>query len=959
MIRLVSTSFCNLSVLFFALAISIPTRAQEPMDFGETVAPLLEQHCLRCHNGVRREGDLSLETDKDVRELGYLVPGDVEGSYLFELIAPPPSGERPAMPKEGEPLSEEQVRIVRRWIEEGAHWPDGLRLQQRSKADSSWWSLQPLASVTPPMPPDAPAAWKVSPIDRFIYAALAEKGLHPRERADRRTLIRRVTYDVTGLPPTLDEIEAFVSDSAPDAWQRVVDRLLASPRYGEHWARHWFDVIRFGESRGFERNEIINNLWPFRDYVIGSLNNDKPFDELVREHLAGDVFGAGDPDREVGTAFLVAGPYDDVGNQDPKQAAQIRANTIDEMVRATSEAFLGLTIGCARCHDHKFDPLTQQDYYAMYATFAGVHHGERAVATEEQRREREARLAPLQAQRKEYDDRLKRIEKAIDEQAAQSAEQWQAEWHRPPVSRKETVEEFVPVKARYVRLVVEGGETNPTSRRGYHIDEFEVWSADQPPRNVALAANGATASGASRVAEDFMDAYSPSLTIDGRFGARWIATGDRLTITLSESEVISRVVFSSDRPGEAGSHPIASFVSEYRIEVSTDGQQWHEVASSHNRQPINDAHRRHRLRQLSMTDAQRSELAAVRRKLQELDRQINDVPALPSWWVGTFSTPPPCAVFIGGDPQRRGPEAVPASPEALQNVTQPYKLPADAPEGDRRLALARWIVAPDNPLTPRVLANRLWHYHFGTGIVDTPSDFGYMGGRPSHPELLDWLARQVHASDWRWKPIHRMILLSETYCQASSFDDDAAAIDANSRLLWRYPPRRLTAEEIRDSMLFVAGRLDRTMGGPGFRLYRYIQDNVATYIPRADAGADTFRRAVYHQNARSAHVDLLTDFDCPDPAFMAPRRVMTTTPLQALTLMNHSFTVAMAKSFSERVEREAGSQATDQVIRAFYLAYGRPPDDEELGAATDLLRRWGLPALARVLFNSNEFLFVP
>jgi hypothetical protein len=284
----------------------------------------------------------------------------------------------------------------------------------------------------------------------------------------------------------------------------------------------------------------------------------------------------------------------------------------------------------------------------------------------------------------------------------------------------------------------------------------------------------------------------------------------------------------------------------------------------------------------------------------------------------------------------------------------------DTPESQRRVQLADWIVHPDNPLTARVLANRIWHYHFGTGIVDTPSDFGYMGGQPTHPELLDWLADQLHQHQWRWKPLHRMIVLSEAYRQTSVHRDEAAAVDADSRLLWRFPPRRLSAEEIRDTMLLIAGRLDRQAGGPGFRLYRYLQDNVATYIPLDEHGPETYRRAVYHQNARASLLDLLTEFDCPDNAFSVPRRASTTTPLQALTMLNHRFSLDMADHLAERLARDAGAgNPAAQVQRAFALAYSRAPDAHEQDLAVAVISQHGLGAFCRALLNSNELIYVP
>lgn len=935
------------------------TSAGEAVDFAREIAPIFEEHCIRCHHPENKQADLSLDTFRDLEAQTYVTPGRPDESYLLEVVTAA-DGRPAAMPKEGEPLTAEQKGRLRRWIAEGAKWPDGLVLRQRSKADSTWWSLQPLAAEEPPDAAGLPARWTANPIDRFVYRKLAEQGLTPSPPADKRALVRRVTYDLIGLPPSPDEVAAFLADDSPDAYEKLVDRLLASPHYGEHWGQHWLDVVRFGESRGFERNEIVDNAWPFRDYVIRSFNDDKPFDTLVREHLAGDVIGRDRPEVEAGAIFLVSGPYDDVGNQDAAQAAQIRANTIDEIIRATGEAFLGLTVGCARCHDHKFDPVMQRDYYGWYGTFAGVYHGNRTVATAEQRRARDEALRPLNEQRDRLARQLADLQKSIEQSAEMRAVELEPRWTRPRIERTGTEERFESVEARYVRLVVEGAESNPAARGGYGIDEFEVWTADDPPRNVALAKAGSQATGQNRVAGDFANAYSASLTIDGKFGARWLASGPELTITLAQSERINRVLFSSDRPGDAGEHSVASFVSEYRIEVSLDGQQWTAVADSHDRQPVNAAHRRHRLIEAAVTSEQRRQQSDLNRQLAEVHREINAVPPLPVWWAGEFKpTPSKLHVFVGGDPQRLGAEVSPASLAALDAIVPPYQLADDTAEGQRRLQLAEWIVHPDNPLTPRVLANRIWHYHFGTGLVDTPSDFGYMGSRPTHPELLDWLASQVHDHGWRWKPLHRLIVLSETYRQSSVFRPDAAQADADSRLLWRFPPRRLAAEEIRDTLLMIAGQLNLQGGGPGFRLYRYLQDNVATYIPLDEHGPETYRRAVYHQNARASLLDLLTEFDCPDNAFSAPRRASTTTPLQALTMMNHRFSLDMAERLAERLQREAGSdRAADQVQRAFSLAYARPADQDEQEAAVALIDSHGLRAFCRALLNSNELIYL-
>jgi mono/diheme cytochrome c family protein len=771
--------------------------ALEPNLFARDIAPILAQHCVRCHSPGNAKGQISLATIDDLRENEYFIAGDPESSYLLELITAD-AGSKPDMPKEGKALAAEQVELIRRWIIEGATWPQETIVREKPKADRTWWSLQPLAVSAPPVVAGAPDSWGKNPIDRFVLAKLNEKGLKPNPPADRISLIRRATYDLTGLPPTPVEIEAFVNDSDPAAYAKLVERLLRSSHYGQRWGRHWLDVVRFGESTGYERNIIIDDLWPFRDYVIQSLNQDKPFNRMVREHLSGDVLGPGRFDVEIGSAFMVCGPYDNVGNQDLAQKAQIRANTIDEIIRATSEGFLGLTVGCARCHDHKFDPISQQDYYSLYATFSGVRHGSRIIAT-------------------------------AQEQAARAA------------------------------------EINPLTQ-----------------------------------------------------------AKDELT---SQREAIVK------------------------------GAMERTLA----RLPEHEKHQDLPLQAVATTAEEKAKILQLDRAIAERTAAIRAIAPLANAWVGTdvaADAKGPFHVFIGGNPQRKGEPVVPSSLSGLREVAPVYQLPVDSSAADRRTALADWMVDRSNPLTPRVLANRLWHYHFGTGIVDTPSDFGYMGGRPSHPELLDWLARQVQLKDWRLKAMHRQIMLSETYRQSSDFRPQAANVDRASRLLWRFPPRRLSAEEIRDTALSVAGKLDLKMGGPGFRLYRYLQDNVATYVPLDQHGPETYRRAVYHQNARASIIDFMTDYDQPDCAFATPRRSATTTPLQSLTALNHSFTLDMARAMAERLEAGSGAEEAAQVQLAFNLCYGRDPVAGERDECVKFIRHHSLRAFCRVMLNTSELIYL-
>ncbi len=927
------------------------------VDFRSDIQPVLEKKCLGCHNPNNRKGDLSLAEASEVLDSGteLVIPGAALKSDLYLVATPEEPGEKPYMPDEGEALTDAEAALLKEWIDEGAKWPEGLVLHEASKADKSWWAYQPLKETGPPEGSFA------HPVDAFLAEKLTEKKLSMNPPADRRTLIRRATYDLTGLPPTREEVDAFLSDTDSKAYENLIDRLLDSPHYGERWGRHWLDVVRFGESRGFERNLIINNLWPFRDYVIQSINDDKPFDQLIREHLAGDVIEAGNPEVEIGTSFLVAGAYDDVGNQDKNAAAQIRANTLDEIINATGQAFLGMTVSCARCHDHKFDPIAQKDYYQMYATFSGVRHGDRVLAAPEEKKKVADRMAPLNERKAELEKEERAVVAGIQKRAGQRAEEFAKLWVRPRADRTGTIEEFAPVEARFVRLISEAQDGNVNTAAGFRIDEFEIWSAGENSENVALAEKGSKATGAARTIEDFPGAYGPQIAIDGKVGARFISTSTNLTIELASPREIEKVVFSSARGEENPGHRKFIFVAEYRIEVSMDGESWKEVAHSRDRKPVNDTHRNIRWRKAETSAEEISKMASIRKKISTVNRELAAIPALPKVWIGNRvakDAEGPFHVFVGGSPQRKGEQVVPASLSTLENVAPVYSLPADVPEATRRIELANWIVSSENPLTLRVLANRLWHYHFGTGIVDTPNDFGYMGGRPTHPKLLDFLALRLQENGWRIKEMHRLLMTSRAYQQSSEWREESAKVDGDSRLLWRFPPRRLSAEEIRDTILTVSGRLDKKMGGPGFRLFKFMQDNVCTYEPLDEHGSETYRRAVYHQNARASVVDLMTEFDQPDCTFSAPERAETTTPLQALTMMNHSFTFDMAEAFAERIRGEVGKDIESQVDASFLIALQRKPQNEEKEKMAKAIREHGLIVGCRALLNASELIFL-
>ena len=570
---------------------------------------------------------------------------------------------------------------------------------------SGWWSFDPVREVG--VPSVGSGANPANPIDAFILQRLKKEGISPAKPALPAVLARRLHYDLLGLPPPPGVIDAFVRDPSPAAYGELVDSLLASPHYGERWARHWLDVARYGESNGFEYNEARRNAWPYRDWVIKALNDDLPYDEFARMQLAGDVLK---PGREGAAAvgFLVAGTHNTVLGSSDRMKRQARQDELEEIVGTVTQGFLGLTVHCARCHDHKTDPISNREYYRVAAALSGVHHG------------------------------------------------------------------------------VQHGM-------------FSVRSVNP---------------GAMRI----------------------------------------------HRRGSAGD---------------------------------------------------------------------------------------------------LGAEVAPGGVAALQGVNAEFKLAIKSGDAERRRAFADWVTSPDNPLFARVIVNRVWHYHFGRGIVETPSDFGAGGGRPTYPDLLDWLAGWFRKNGYRLKALHRLILTSETWRQSSASRPEALAIDSGNSLLWRFAPRRIEAEVLRDSILQVAGVLNTRRGGPGYEDVREQHFNAGRYYHPIEVAGEKFnRRTIYRFSPRGARDALLDTFDCPDPSSTSPRRAVTTTPLQALSLSNNRFVWRMAETCAGRLRKEAGAEVDSRVVLAWRLCLGRSPGEGESSRARRLVEKNGLESLCRVLFNASEFTLI-
>ena len=808
-------------------------------------------------------------------------------------------------------------------------WSADVQAQTRGSERDPHWSLQPLSNQAPPTANTSHA----NPIDAFIGAKLSAAGLQKSARANPATLIRRLYLVMLGVPPSPSELTDFLADPRDDAFEHLVDKVLADDRYGEHWARHWLDVVRFAESDGFETNHQRTNAWRYRDYVIQAFNTDTPYDQFVREQLAGDAIGA-----DIATGFLVAGQRDIVGSPDPVLTAQQRADQLDDIVATTGAAFLGMTVGCARCHAHKFDPIPQSDYYALTAVFAGVHHGERDLPMPAQQA---AKLARVDARIAEVEQKLAPLRVMPPSAPANDAP-------RPAVNYLRNEERFETITAKFIRLTVFA-----TTGAQPCIDELEVWSKS---KNVALASHGARASASSALPGYAI--HKVEHLNDGLFGNShsWISNeqgGGWAEIELAQPVQIDRIVWGRDRDGVVKDR----LALQYRIEVAQDPNDWHVIATSSTRQPFATAATAkaattYRFDKNNTSNKQGQGYLATMRTLQTQRARLTQQPRA---YSGTFQQPGPTHLLRRGDPMQR------AKPVEAGTLTlhEPEQWPDETPEQLRRLKLANWITNPRHPLPARVLVNRIWQQQFGTGIVSTPSDLGRNGAAPSHPQLLDWLAGDFIENDWSIKSLQRLILTSATWQQASTPQPTALAIDANNRLLWRFPPRRLAAEAIRDCILSISGKLNHKRGGPSFSLHNVGSEFVRHYQPKEVFGPEESRRMVYAMKVRTEPDLVFTAFDCPDGSLTMPKRGLSTTPLQALNLWNSKFIQQQSEAMADRLTREAGEQAAAIVDEAWNLAFQRAPEPGEAEEAIAFMQATDLQSLCRAILNSNEFLFIP
>ncbi|MCH2202872.1 MAG: PSD1 and planctomycete cytochrome C domain-containing protein [Fuerstiella sp.] len=916
------------------------------VDFNRDVLPVLTKHCSECHGADLRESGLRIDDRDNLLRGGdhgraAVVPGNPNKSFLLQLVR----GDKPdqRMPPEGDLLSSEQIDLLERWIREGAEFNDQSGSDQT--VGLGHWSFQPLHKLE--VPGDDPSA--ANPIDAFIRRRLAESGLQPSVATTRRTLIRRVTLDLTGLPPSPASVETFVNSESEGraAYDRVVDELLKSPRYGERWAQHWLDVVRWAETVGFETNFPRPNAWPYRDWVISALNEDRPYNRFLFEQIAGDTVG-----QDAALGFLVAGPANLPGQigRDEEAMRQARQDELDEVIRTVSQSILGLTLDCARCHSHKFDPLTQRDYYAMQAVFAGLEYGDRRWRGTEND-EWTNRVPEVQRQLVELQTRLESL------RVRYQLEHSQMNVH---------TDSFDAVDARAIRMRIHAtGNGGPAS-----LYEFEVWSAgDQSGQrtNVALASSGSTPSASSFALANQTRHFDNLIdgSVDQRQAFPWISA--------SQGPAWIQVDFPHPvRIDSLTWHRGATLPADYDIDIlPLNSDEWTVVADSRNRLPRSDDTREAQNVRLSGLDTDMvKQITSLTGTIRDTQHQLNTLSAGPQVYAARFVTEPSATWLLRrGDPMQRVDIVEPGVPTVLRRAVMSagadlsaaaHIIPVSATktsERDRRLALAAHVTRPDHPLTARVMVNRVWQHHFGTGLVDSPSDFGRMGSKPTHPELLDWLAADFVEHGWSLKRLHRQIVTSQTYQQSSRPQGDGLRVDADARLLWRFPPRRLEAEAIRDTILSVSGRLNLTMGGPGFDFFNQ-RGGLSDYIPKETFEESGWRRMIYAHKIRMQAIDIFGTFDCPDAGQMTPQRTRSITPLQSLGLLNSPFANRHAEFFAQRVRDEVGSETAVQIDHSFLIALSRRPSDGERRHMMQLAQLHGLQQVCRVLFNTSEFLFL-
>ena len=978
----------------------------DEIHFETEIRPLLQQHCVKCHGPETQKSGLRLDAKSFAFRGGdsgaVIVPGKATESELLRRVTS--TDEDLKMPPSGDALSVKEIALLTQWLDQGAQWPETDYDREALKDPRlQHWAWQPINVSQVPDLPQSPSLTgrKINPIDGFIVANLLKHNLNLSEQADRRTLIRRLSFDLLGLPPSPERIQQFVEDQDPQAYEKLVDEMLASDHYGERWARHWLDIAHYADTHGFERDQRRDNAWRYRDWVIKALNADLPYDQFLKDQIAGDVLRADDPDAVVATGFLAAGPWDFVGQAEtpsPVLKRLARADDLDDMITQVMTSTCAVTINCARCHDHKLDPISQREYYSVSSVFAGVKRGDRLVSLREQQ-EIAQRKVTIEEKLKVARAELAVLRRdgwnladivgggdghgagkpghAVDPLTGQAMADKRGFLENAPVNT------FVRSDLLFVDGVVipDGGESgdviiSSTGLVAHGVPDTggRAWDA---VRNGPVNSQFSTELGGTDFSKDGHSLLSlhanVAVTLDlqamrqkglpdhvlfrtqvGYFGQTPNA-GAGIAVFLDGQRVFERSSLGRADGLVDVAIPIVSSIHFLTL-MATDGGN----DISHDQicfadpqlEPVDDP----------QTDEHAARVTTLTSAIAELQMQLTSIPEPARVYAAVPETPPVVQVHVRGNPEQPGEEVHPGTISCLSHLTASFG-DNSLSEGQRRIALAEWITSPENPLTRRVIVNRLWHHHFGMGLVDTPGDFGLGGSLPSHPELLDWLASQLLDNQWSVKSIHRLICLSATYRQSShpkNADQSLQAenLDAGNRWLWRQNSRRLDGESVRDAVLSVSGKLNSQMYGPGYRDFEYKEEYAPVYTYITADQPDLWRRSIYRFVVRTTPDQFMATLDCPNAANLTPVRSITTTALQALAMMNNEFILRQAEYLAQRVASEAPASMEEKVHRAFQLALGRKASPTEVAAAVPLLEQHGLPQLCRAMLNANEFVYV-
>lgn len=1003
------TLVLQFSVLQSSLVMAESPRKEDLDFFEKEIRPLLIKHCYECHSAQgKQEGELRLDGRGLLLHGGASGPSVVVGKPKESLLIEAIQYRSLEMPPNGK-LPDQDIAKLVRWVEMGLPWPKEEedsskqipmgRVFEITSEQREHWAFQP---VRKPVIPDVENPdWNQTAIDRFVFFSRSAQGIQPNGLADRNTLLRRVTYDLTGLPPTPEELEAFLNDDSPEAWSRVIERLLASPHYGERWGRHWLDVVRYADTAGDASDYPVPDAYKYRDYVIRSFNNDKPYDQFIREQYAGDLLAQEAPPEqfsELTTATTLLAMSRRFGYNDTN--FHYFHLTIADLLDTMGQSVLGLSIGCARCHDHKFEPISAKDYYALYGifestifTFPGaeeVRHPKELIPliprseAEKRDAERKGKLAEFDRLILEKSMPILSFEGAFEEMKALPSP-WKADTtvHLVP-NHQSTFTNVFPIGNQVIQLP--NAPNNYGFRRPtqpHHRDTKETLYINLDFKNVSVDAGG---DGYYRISLDNSSNYSPSVEIfingtslavrDGaelrelapvelgvwhnlQFVVNWQAkTFDGTLSNGKQSWSFKDIPFNPNWDGTANSFVIDAH--------GTDGSKVRPLRQIDNLaiqySPFLPANEGTKL----TAETMKGEIKQVRDGLAEIHKQkeaFSKEATYPTVYAVREGKSANTKLQFRGEPERLGEEV----PRRFLEILGGESLPADCNESGRR-QLADWLTSPTNPLTARVMANRVWQYHFGRGIVPTANDFGVRGEAPTHPELLDYLATRFQENGWSVKALHREILQSRAYRLASTMNEEAYRTDPGNQWLWRYSRRRLDAESIRDSLLFISDELDLTPGEahpfPPIEDWRFSQHNPF------DAVYASNKRSVYLMTQRIKRHPFLALFDGADPNATTAQRVATTTPLQALFLMNDAFTHDRTIAAAKRVLAERPTDI-ERVQFLYESAYSRSPTPEEIDELQAFLKSYSerLPnapdreiqtwaACLRVILSSNEFLYV-